>query len=72
MEKEKVLFVIKNSLGEVNKLLEEGWKVKGLYPISENVSVSDGSKFGRTKTGEIYAYIVLQSSTVLNKQDAAN
>ncbi len=53
---EKIVLVQNDRLDEVNEMLEQGWKVKSLKPISEIVSCGADD----IDKGSIFAYIVLE------------
>ncbi len=58
---EKVFFVVKGNLDEVNKELSKGGKLKYICPIAENVT-STGNCGGSCydTTGQICAYVVVE------------
>lgn len=55
---EKIFFVVNNNLKEVNReLYSSGGRVKMIQTVSEMVSDSSGQK----STGDVYAYVVVES-----------
>lgn len=63
---ERIFFVERDDLCEVNNLLQKGGRVKSVTPVAENItcwghternhSYSSEEKF----VGEIYAYVVVE------------
>lgn len=53
---QKLLFVTKDDIDEVNEMLNTGWEVKSISPVAEYVSTGSCSAV----SGEVYAYIVLE------------
>lgn len=56
---EQIFFVKKNDLSEVNRWLQKGGRVKLIQAIGESIH-NGGDEYPVTKTGEIYAYIVVE------------
>ena len=59
---QKVMFVLNGKLDEVQKELDDGWMVKSVHTVSNQVSCSSGGEDNCSAEikGDVCAYIVLE------------
>lgn len=58
---EKICVINGNDVREVNRELENGWKIKMIVPFSENVSKSnEDNTWGQPVKGAYGAFVILE------------
>lgn len=59
---EKIVIITEEYTSEINKELQQGWKVKMIVPFCQPVAMT--GEYYNSKTGNYGAYVVLERSLI--------